>query len=70
MRPLPALLAFLIACGGTPPRERLPDEVQAHSQLAEEDRYVPAYGKADLQKALIAERALEATGERRHPGTV
>jgi hypothetical protein len=36
-----------------------------HSALADEDLYKPSYGKPELQKALIAERGLEATGERR-----
>jgi hypothetical protein len=33
--------------------------------LAEEELYKPSYGAPELQKALIAERGLEATGERR-----
>lgn len=33
-------------------------------QLADEDRYKPSYGKPELQRALIAERGAEATGER------
>ncbi|HEY0482350.1 MAG TPA: hypothetical protein VGD37_32740 [Kofleriaceae bacterium] len=36
-----------------------------HSALADEDSYKPGYGKAELQKALIADRAAEATLERR-----
>lgn len=36
-----------------------------HSALADEEVYKPSYGKPELQKALIAERGLEATGERR-----
>jgi hypothetical protein len=36
-----------------------------HSALADEDAYKPAYGKPDLQKALIAERGAEATAERK-----
>jgi len=36
-----------------------------HSALADEDRYQPTYGKPELQKALIDERAAEATLERR-----
>jgi hypothetical protein len=47
--------------GGRPP----PVEPDApHSALADEDVYKPGYGKPELQKTLIAERALEATGER------
>lgn len=34
-------------------------------ELADEDRFVPSYGKAELQRALIAERGAEATNERR-----
>jgi hypothetical protein len=36
-----------------------------HSALADEDTYRPAYGKPELQKALIFERGAEATAERR-----
>ena len=36
-----------------------------HAVLADEDRYQPAYGKPELQKAVIDERAAEATLERR-----
>ena len=42
----------------------MPDDPVRRSQLAEDDQFVPAYGKAELQKALIAERAAEASGER------
>jgi hypothetical protein len=66
VRPPGTVLAFLVACGtGAAPRQRIPDGPATHSELADEDRYVPSYGKAELQKALIAERALEASGERR-----
>ena len=34
-----------------------------HSELADDDQFVPSYGKAELQSALIAERAIEATAE-------
>jgi hypothetical protein len=44
---------------------REPDHpVGPAAHLADEDRYVPSYGKAELQRALIAERGAEATGER------
>jgi len=56
--------AFLAACGGSSAHQRMPDESVLHSQLADEDRFVPGYGKDELQKALIAERGLEASGER------
>lgn len=36
-----------------------------HSELATDDDIRPSYGKAELEHALIAERGLEATGERR-----
>ena len=32
--------------------------------LADEDRFTPSYGKPELQRALIAERGAEASGER------
>ena len=64
VRPLSAGFAFLVACGGTTPHERMPEGPTAHSQLADDDRYVPSYGKPELQKALYAERAAEATGEK------
>lgn len=56
-------LAFLAACGTPPARPRAPDEPAARSQLAEEDRFVPPYARADLTRALITERGAEATGE-------
>jgi hypothetical protein len=80
VRPLSACSAFLAlaaACGGgggagggtagagggaTGPRQ--PEPATAHTSFAEEDRVVPAYGKADLSRALIDERAAEATAER------
>src|SRR4051794_25916073 len=68
MRPVRWVLAFpmlAIACsGGTRTHGTLPPDPETHSQLAEEDAYVPAYGKPDLQRALIAERGIEATQER------
>lgn len=70
MRPLWVASAFLLcaACpsgGGTPTTGGstvLPDP--PHGSLADEELFVPTYGKADLQKALIAERGAEATGEK------
>ena len=38
--------------------------IGGNDQLAEEDRFVPSYSKAELQRALIAERGAEASGER------
>jgi len=40
------------------------DDPVAHSELADEDRFTPSYGKPELSKALIAERAAEATAEK------
>lgn len=42
----------------------MPDSPVDRSYLADEDRYIPSYGQPELQKALIAERALEATNEK------
>ena len=60
-----AVAAVGCAPGG-PSRPPPVDPADAsHSALADEDIYKPGYGKPELQKALIAERGLEATGERR-----
>jgi hypothetical protein len=61
------VLTLAVGCAGSsgarpPPSD--PDD-QARSALADEDTYRPTYGKAELQKALIAERGAEATAERR-----
>lgn len=58
--------AFLAACsgGGGTTRPPVTPTHDVPGELAAEDVYVPTYGKADLQKALIAERGAEATGER------
>ena len=59
------LLAFSGCSGGT--TSRLPPANPSdtrHSQLADDDAYRPTYGAPELQKALIAERGAEATGER------
>ncbi|MEO8703590.1 MAG: hypothetical protein ABI867_26310 [Kofleriaceae bacterium] len=65
MRPLWGVIAFLAACGGNPPHQRMPDGPNGSGgELADEDRFVPTYAKPDLQRALIAERGLEATGEK------
>ena len=62
-----AWLVLAIGCaggsGGRPPPADPED--QMHSALADEDTYKPTYGKAELQKALIAERGAEASAERR-----
>jgi hypothetical protein len=41
----------------------MPDDPVTHTQLADEDRFTPSYAKPELSKALIAERAAEATAE-------
>jgi hypothetical protein len=57
------------AAGCTPGSGNRPPPVDPsdapHSALADEELYKPSYAKPELQKALIAERGLEATGERR-----
>jgi hypothetical protein len=69
MRPLWRVLAFPLlcaaACSGPGARGRF-DGAGAikQSELAEEDQFVPGYGKPELQRALIAERGAEASGER------
>lgn len=54
-------------CGGPAASRPPPDEPSgaSHAILADEDVDRPSYGKAELGKALIAERAAEATLERR-----
>lgn len=43
----------------------MPDQpIGAGATLADEDRFVPTYGKQELSRALIADRGAEATGER------
>jgi hypothetical protein len=65
VRPVLTVLAFLAACGGGAPAARLPESAGEPGQLADEDRFEPSYDKRALQEALIAERAQEATAERR-----
>src|SRR5215813_8205196 len=65
-----ACLASAITGLGCPgPGATLPPpghpEAAPHSTLADEEAYQPSYGKAELQRALITERAAEATLERR-----
>jgi hypothetical protein len=55
--------AFL-ACSGGGAGRTVDRGATSGGQLASEDQYVPSYGKPEIQKALIAERAAEATGER------
>lgn len=43
----------------------MPDQpIGSGAKLADEDRFVPTYGKQELSRALIADRGAEATGER------
>ncbi|MBX3160225.1 MAG: hypothetical protein KF773_29955 [Deltaproteobacteria bacterium] len=71
MRPEWSVLAFpavclLLACSGPGASGRFPDGHGGPKQteLADEDQYVPGYGKPELQRALIGERGAEATAER------
>ncbi len=67
MRQLLPGLAFLVAAGcsgsGSKPHESA-EPTSATGEFAEEDRFVPTYGKADLERALEKERGAEATAER------
>jgi hypothetical protein len=70
MRWLAWLGAALAACGhgsGTRTGDGLGAALEpaAHGQFADEDRYTPSYGKAELERALSAERAAAASTERR-----
>jgi hypothetical protein len=61
-------VAFALAgCTGAAAQRPPPAEPEdpPHSVLADEDTFKPAYSKAELQKALIAERGAEASAERR-----
>lgn len=49
--------------GALPPRAG-PEEA-THSTLADDDTFQPSYGRAELSRALIAERGAEASLERR-----
>lgn len=67
MRPVWVALAFLgSACGGGTTNRTdftaTPDP--AASNFSPDEAFVPSYGKAELQKALFAERGAEATAER------
>lgn len=71
VRPLWMWCAFLAwaACGGgggagAGAGTTLPDEPAAATGFADEDRFTPAYGKAELSRALIAERGAEAAADR------
>lgn len=69
MRPILRVVPFLVsvASAGCPrattQTQTTEPQIEAHGQLADEVLYRPTYGKAELQKALIAERGAEARGE-------
>ncbi len=61
------LVLALVACGHPTPTAPHPtgdQGIESHSELAPDDGFTPTYGKPDLEKALITERAAEASGER------
>src|SRR5688572_6159753 len=55
--------AFLSCSSGTSGRSA-DHPVAKPGELAAEDQHVPTYGKPEIQRALIGERAAEASGER------
>src|SRR5262249_42289740 len=59
------LVVLIVACSAPqrPPYQGATQE--GHSGLADDDEVKPTYGKAEIEKALIAERGAEATDERR-----
>lgn len=63
MRRLTQLLA-LTACSGGSAKPASVQDITYHTSLAADEEPPPPYGKAELEKALIAERAAEARGER------
>jgi len=61
------LAALFLGCthGSGPATQTAGDTtLTTHESLAADDEYQPTYSKADLEKALIAERAAESTGEK------
>ncbi|MDB4954594.1 MAG: hypothetical protein JWO36_2163 [Myxococcales bacterium] len=67
MRRWAVIAGCLIGCGGGSVATRPSADlgIADHSELAAEDGFTPTYAKADLERALIAERGREASGERR-----
>ena len=64
MRPLWLVVAFL-GCGGGSTQPQKPESGDiATGAFAEEDRFVPTYGKGELERAIEKERGAEATAER------
>lgn len=65
MRPVWAAVAFLGCGGGTQVRTDVTTPpASSTGDFAADDGFVPAYGAAEIQKALFAERAAEASAER------
>jgi hypothetical protein len=60
----PTLLLALTACSGGSAKPASVQDITYHTQLAADEEPPPPYGKAELGKALIAERAAEARNER------
>ena len=62
------LLVLLIACGPAPAQGPQAGGgelgLASHTALAEDEVDKPGYGKPELEKALIAERGVEATAEK------
>ena len=61
------MIAALASCSSAPHTVqggRNAPEAESRSALADDDDIKPTYGKAEIEKALIAERGAEATGER------
>jgi len=62
------LVALLLGCthGSSTPGPHGPGDtsITTHESLAAEDDYQPTYGKPEIEKALIAERAAESSGEK------
>jgi hypothetical protein len=58
------LLLALTACSGGSAKPASIQDITYHTELAADEEPPPPYGKAELEKALIAERAAEARGER------
>lgn len=62
---LAVIVTALAACGGAQTAAPVAPGETPRSTFAEEDVAPPSYGKAELTRALIAERGFEANGERR-----
>jgi hypothetical protein len=58
------LLLALAACSGGSAKPSSVQDITYHSQLAADEEPAPLYGKAELERALTAERAAEASAER------